>query len=186
MCKISAQYVKAWRRKLRKTVYLRKTVTGGRRHGRTDGWMDWRTSPYHNTSRLKMGVLIYFQNMWKCLQKLCFPPKSSSHALEMAKAFIIWVGGLKYMTNDYLLIFKYYVLRNYKILPKIFEKCLKLTFSTPKIDKTRGPCGPLSLTWVQWTRQKFDIRMEPKTTKLHPTCFKIIAMHSVCCCSLLG
>ena len=51
---------------------------------------------------------------------------------------------------------------------------------------TRGPCGPLSLTWVQWTRQKFDIRMEPKTTKLHPTCFKIIAMHSICCCSLLG
>ena len=37
---------------------------------------------------------------------------------------------------------------------------------------TRGPCGPLSLTWVQWTRQKFDIRMEPKTRgpKGHISC----------------
>ena len=58
-------------------------------------------------------------------------------------------------------------------------------FTMPFQRTTRGPCGPLSLTWVQWRRQKFDIRMEPKTTKLHPTCFKI-AMHSVCCCSLLG
>ena len=28
--------------------------------------------------------------------------------------------------------------------------------------------------------------MEPKTTTLHPTCFKISAMHSVCCYNLLG
>ena len=28
--------------------------------------------------------------------------------------------------------------------------------------------------------------MEPKTTTLHPTCFKITAMHSVCCYNLLG
>ena len=48
----------------------------------------------------------------------------------------------------------------------------------------KRPKGPLSLTWVQWTCQKFDFGMEPKTTTLLPTCFKIIAMHSVCCCSL--
>ena len=34
------------------------------------------------------------------------------------------------------------------------------------------------------TRQKFDFRMEPKITTLHPACFLIIAMYSVCCCSL--
>ena len=34
------------------------------------------------------------------------------------------------------------------------------------------------------TRQKFDFRMEPKITTLLPTCFEIIAMHSVCHCSL--
>ena len=28
--------------------------------------------------------------------------------------------------------------------------------------------------------------MEPKTTTLHPTCFKITAMHLVCCYNLLG
>ena len=50
--------------------------------------------------------------------------------------------------------------------------------------KTRGPKWSLSLTLVQWTRQKFEYRMEPKSTTLHPTCFKIIAMHSVCCRSL--
>ena len=32
-------------------------------------------------------------------------------------------------------------------------------------------------------RQKFDFGMEPKVTTLLPTCFKIIAMHSVCRCS---
>ena len=32
--------------------------------------------------------------------------------------------------------------------------------------------------------KKFDYRMEPKTTTLHNTCFKITAMNSVCCCSL--
>ena len=34
------------------------------------------------------------------------------------------------------------------------------------------------------TRQKFGFRMEQKITTLHPTCLYIIAMHSVCCCSL--
>ena len=34
------------------------------------------------------------------------------------------------------------------------------------------------------TRQKFDFGMEPKITTLLPTCFWIIAMHSVCRCSL--
>ena len=34
------------------------------------------------------------------------------------------------------------------------------------------------------TRQKFDFGMEPKVTTLLPTCFKTIAMHSVCRCSL--
>ena len=34
------------------------------------------------------------------------------------------------------------------------------------------------------TRQKIDFRMKPKITTLLPTCFKITAMHSVCCCSL--
>ena len=34
------------------------------------------------------------------------------------------------------------------------------------------------------TRQKFDFGMEPKITTLLPTCFWIIAIHSVCCCSL--
>ena len=34
------------------------------------------------------------------------------------------------------------------------------------------------------TRQKFDFRMKPKIRTLLPTCFKITAMHSVCCCSL--
>ena len=48
------------------------------------------------------------------------------------------------------------------------------------------PKRPLSLTWVQSTLQKFDFGMEPKTTTLHPTCFKITAMHSVCCYNLLG
>ena len=42
----------------------------------------------------------------------------------------------------------------------------------------------LSLPWEQWTRQKYDFGMKPKTTTLHPTCFKIIAMHSICCYSL--
>ena len=32
--------------------------------------------------------------------------------------------------------------------------------------------------------KKFDFGMEPKVTILHSTCFLIIAMHSVCCCSL--
>ena len=32
----------------------------------------------------------------------------------------------------------------------------------------KRPKGPLSLTWVQ----SFDFGMEPKTTTLHPTCFK--------------
>ena len=51
----------------------------------------------------------------------------------------------------------------------------------------KRPKGPLSLTWVQSTLQKFDFGMEPKTTTLHPTCFKITAMHSVCCyINLLG
>ena len=35
------------------------------------------------------------------------------------------------------------------------------------------------------TRQKFDFGMEPNITTLLPTCFLIIAMHSVCRCSLL-
>ena len=34
------------------------------------------------------------------------------------------------------------------------------------------------------TRQKFELGMEPKVTTLLPTCFQIIAMHSVCRCSL--
>ena len=34
------------------------------------------------------------------------------------------------------------------------------------------------------TRQKFDFRMEPKITTLLLICFRIIAIHSVCCCSL--
>ena len=34
------------------------------------------------------------------------------------------------------------------------------------------------------TRQKFDFGMEPKITTLNPTCFYIIAMHSICPCSL--
>ena len=34
------------------------------------------------------------------------------------------------------------------------------------------------------TRQKFDFGMEPKITTLLPTCFKIIAIHLVCRCSL--
>ena len=34
------------------------------------------------------------------------------------------------------------------------------------------------------TRQKFDFGMDPKITTLLPTCLWIIAMHSVCCCSL--
>ena len=50
----------------------------------------------------------------------------------------------------------------------------------------KRPKGPLSLTWVQSTLQKFDYGMEPKTTTLHPTCFKITALHSVCCYNLLG
>ena len=34
------------------------------------------------------------------------------------------------------------------------------------------------------TRQNFDFGMEPKTTTLFPTCFYIIHMHLVFCCSL--
>ena len=34
------------------------------------------------------------------------------------------------------------------------------------------------------TRQKFVFGMEPNITTLLHTCFKIIAMHTVCCCSL--
>ena len=34
------------------------------------------------------------------------------------------------------------------------------------------------------TRQIFDFRMEQKITTLLPTSLQIIAMHSVCCCSL--
>ena len=49
----------------------------------------------------------------------------------------------------------------------------------------KRPKGPLSLIWEQWKHKKFDFRMEPKTTTLHLTCFKIIAMYLVCCCSLL-
>ena len=52
--------------------------------------------------------------------------------------------------------------------------------------RNKRPKGPLSLTWVQSTLQKFDFRMEPKTTTLHPTCFKITAFHSVRCYNLLG
>ena len=55
--------------------------------------------------------------------------------------------------------------------------------TSKKINKR--PKVPLSLTWVQSTLQKFDFGMEPKTTTLHPTCFKITAMHSVCCYNLL-
>ena len=53
MCKIAAQYVKACMRKVRKTGGQRP----GRRVGRTDGDPDGQTSPYHNTARLKTGVL---------------------------------------------------------------------------------------------------------------------------------
>ena len=53
-------------------------------------------------------------------------------------------------------------------------------------SSNKRPQGPLSLTWVQSTLQKFDFGMEPKTTTLHPTCFKITAMQSVCCYNLLG
>ena len=35
------------------------------------------------------------------------------------------------------------------------------------------------------TRQKFDFGMEPKITTILPACFWVIAMHSVCRCSLL-
>ena len=52
--------------------------------------------------------------------------------------------------------------------------------------RNKRPKGLLSLTWVQSTLQKFDFGMEPKTTTLHPTCFKITAMHSVCFYNLLG
>ena len=55
-----------------------------------------------------------------------------------------------------------------------------------KLCKNKRPKGPLSLTWVQSALQKFDFGMEPKTATLHPTCFKITAMHSVCCYNLLG
>ena len=34
------------------------------------------------------------------------------------------------------------------------------------------------------SRQKFDFEMEPKITTLLPTCFYIIAIHTVCCCCL--
>ena len=34
------------------------------------------------------------------------------------------------------------------------------------------------------TCQKFDFGMEPKITTLHPTCFEIIAIHSICRCNL--
>ena len=60
--------------------------------------------------------------------------------------------------------------------------------------KTRAPMGHWSLTWVQWAFlylykldsrvKKFDYGMEPKTTKLRNTSCYIIAMNSVCCCSL--
>ena len=62
---------------------------------------------------------------------------------------------------------------------------LRHDFAISKLWNKR-PKGPLSLTWVQSTLQKFDFGMEPKTTTLHPTCFKITAMHSVCCYNLLG
>ena len=45
----------------------------------------------------------------------------------------------------------------------------------PRHYHNKRPKGPLSLTWVQSTLQKFDFGMEPKTTTLHPTCFKITA-----------
>ena len=49
--KMSTQHVKACRRK------VRKTVTDGRTETRRPGRRPGQTSPYHNTSRLKTGVL---------------------------------------------------------------------------------------------------------------------------------
>ena len=48
----------------------------------------------------------------------------------------------------------------------------------------RGPKGQCRSPGYNKGIKKFHFRMEPKTTTLHPKCFKIIAMHSVCCCSL--
>ena len=65
--------------------------------------------------------------------------------------------------------------------------CFRPIINAPQWVKwNKRPKGPLSLTWVKSTLQKFDFGMEPKTTTLHPTCFKITAMHSVCCYNLLG
>ena len=129
MCKILAEYVKACRRKVRKMGGRRPD---GRRVGQTEGrrpgWRPGRTSPYHNTSRMKTGVLT-----WK-LHKI-----NANNALNRMK---------------------------------IYKSCIKIRKNDLKSKKTSKTC------------QKFDFRMEPKITTLLPTCFKITAMHSVCCCSL--
>ena len=83
-----------------------------------------------------------------------------------------------------------YLTHNYWKVLGIKEdlKCYMDKDNISAIDKylNKRPKGPLSLTWVQSTLQKFNFGMEPKTTTLQPTCFKIIAMHSVCCYNLLG
>ena len=65
MCKISAQYLKACRRKVRKT--------GGRTETRTDGWTDGesdgRTSPYHNNHVPSEDGRIISLKCYQCLQK---------------------------------------------------------------------------------------------------------------------
>ena len=105
-------------------------------------WMGWALANIYGKLSLIHSWILFCRKL-KIFPKLCenvsknyvFSPKSRSHALEMAKVFIVWVGGLKYMTNDYLITFKYYVMRNNTLFQKIFEQCLKLTFFTPKIDK---------------------------------------------------
>ena len=88
-----------------------------------------------------------------------------------------------------------YVLFEKSIIDQIFREWMfeknkespwKCTSKVLEKSLNKRPKGPLSLTWVQSTLQKFDFGMEPKTTTLHPTCFKITAMHSVCCYNLLG
>ena len=80
-------------------------------------------------------------------------------------------------------------LQNCNILHQIRVKFVEYDFKLHRfiiLYQQEAQEGPLSLTWVQSTLQKFDFLLEPKTTTLHPTCFKITAMHSVCCYNLLG
>ena len=55
------------------------------------------------------------------------------------------------------------------------KKSIEIALKYAKITKSKK---------TSKTRQKFDFGMEPKITTLLPTCLYIIAMHSVCCCSL--